>query len=396
MGVHRFLPGAVTLALVLGVVLGGTFISSERALGATTTITVIAPDVFVRHGADGVFVGAVDGEVARGGDAVRTGENGRAVLTYFEGSTVTIEPGTELAIDRADGAADGSTVVLMTQTFGRTWHVVTKLVTGGSRYEVRTPASTASVRGTEFEVLVDDRETTVTTTGGTVVDQVADPTQPGRVVDVPVVAGTTHTQPRNAPPTQPRPAPQPDRTVTVTVDASTSMVVDPLGRANGFTRAGTLVAQTPGARVKREGGKVVITLPDIPDGKLSTHVEDDEVDRVRVQTRIDGPGRRTVELDEDADLGGDRAGTTGVEIGSTESGGRGRVLDDDEADALPAPRVVERGAPMVSPTMTPRSPRVTRAPQPTKDGDRRSQPPSGRARASQTPRPGDAGDADER
>ncbi|MEK7422382.1 MAG: hypothetical protein AAB131_00945 [Actinomycetota bacterium] len=214
---------------------------------------------------------------------------------------------------------------------------------------------------------------------------------------MPVVAGTTHTQPRNAPPTQPRPAPQPDRTVTVTVDAPRSIVVDPLGRANGLTKHGTLVIQTPGARVKREDGRIVIELPDIPDGKLSTRVEADDDDRVRVHTRIDGPGRHTVELDEDADLDDDRGKTTGVEIGPTGSGGTGgRVLDDDDADMLPSPKVIERGAPRASPTATPRSPRVTKTSQSTKDSDRRSPPPSGRAQASETPEPDGDDDDDER
>src|SRR5438045_9188301 len=143
------------------------------AFAAVTTVTVLSGDVSVRHaGAD--FAAAIDGDVLHEGDTIRTGADGRAILTYFEGSSVTIEPTTELTIDAVSTASDGGTVVLMTQAFGRTWHVVTTLITRGSRYEVRTPARTAPVRGTEFQVDADSDATTVSTTEGTVVQQVAD------------------------------------------------------------------------------------------------------------------------------------------------------------------------------------------------------------------------------
>src|SRR5438874_9451755 len=153
------------------------------AFAADTTVSVLSGDVSVRH-AGAEFAAATDGDVLHEGDTIRTGADGRAVLTYFEGSSVTIEPTSELTIDAVSTASDGGTVVLMTQTFGRTWHVVTKLITGGSRYEVRTPASTASVRGTEFEVDADNDATTVSTTEGTVVQQVADALRPTDVSEV--------------------------------------------------------------------------------------------------------------------------------------------------------------------------------------------------------------------
>ena len=142
--------GYVVLAFLLFTAfgVGGGF--GGRALGAATTVTIISGDIEVRHGATATFVSATDGEILVAGDVIRSGEGSRAVLTYFEGSTVSIEPNTELVIETASSFTDGSTVVVMQQTFGRTWHVVTKLITGNSRYEVKTPASTASVRGTAF------------------------------------------------------------------------------------------------------------------------------------------------------------------------------------------------------------------------------------------------------
>ena len=244
----RFCVGTMMLALVLAVALGTTGnVSNAKAFGASTSLTILSGDVTVRHGS-GAFVAAVDGETLSEGDAVRTAADARAILTYFEGSTVTIEPASELSIDNAETLADGGTVVVMTQALGRTWHVVTKLITGSSKYEVKTPASTASVRGTEFQVDVDGAVTTVATTEGTVVAHVDDASASGVAVDVPVKAGMTQTQKKNAPAAPAKTATKPERKATVTVAGTNGLVTDAAGRTNGITTSGKVVVQTPARR----------------------------------------------------------------------------------------------------------------------------------------------------
>ena len=121
------------------------------ARAAMSTLSAVRGDVVVRH-ADGTVAPANEGDVIVAGDAIRTGSGALAEITYFEGSTVRIEAHTELVVEKLSSSPDGGTVVAMWQAAGRTWHVVTKLITGGSRYEVRTPSSTATVRGTIFAV----------------------------------------------------------------------------------------------------------------------------------------------------------------------------------------------------------------------------------------------------
>jgi hypothetical protein len=158
---------------------------------------------------------------------------------------VTIDPGTELRIDNAWTNADGGTVVVMTQALGRTWHVVTKLMVGSSKYEVKTPASTASVRGTQFQVDADANATRVATSEGTVVAKVQDPAAPGRWVDVAVTAGTTQTQVKNASPAPARRAAE--------------QKVKPAEPA------------APAASEAKRGGKAVLTKG--RDGKVATSVD---------------------------------------------------------------------------------------------------------------------------
>ena len=379
----RFAVATVALGFTLAIVLGiAGVVSNSKAFGAATTLTIISGDVNVRHGAAGAFALATDGEILNEGDGVRTGTDGRAVLTHFEGSTVTIEPATELTIENSSTLADGGTVVVMTQSVGRTWHVVTKLIAGSSKYEVKTPASTASVRGTAFEVNSDPAQTTVSTTEGTVVARVADPARPGTSVDVPVTAGNTQTQSRNAAPAAARTKPAPQRKVTVTVGAANTLVIDPLGRANGVTKDGKLVVQTPGAQVKRDGDKIVITLPDLPDGRLAARVEkkdgnDDDDDDV--QATIED-GDRTVEVSDKARSEGERK-VAGFEIAHRADGNiEGRPLDDDEKQALPGAKTAntkrDDDRSTATPTRRPSpTPRATATPRPSDDNGRRTATP---------------------
>ena len=290
--------GHVVLGCLLFVAfgIGGGF--GGRALGAATTVTVLSGDIQVRHGASG-FASATDGEVLNAGDTIRTGEGARAVLTYFEGSTVSVEPNSELTIEVASSLGDGSTVVVMQQSFGRTWHVVTKLITGNSKYEVKTPASTASVRGTAFQVDSDGERTVVTTTEGTVVAHVADPEHPGQIVDVPVPAGKTHEQKRNARPAPAATTPQAERTLTMTLDDQNALVIDAQGRANGIDKNGRKRLETPGARlVKTADGKLQVVLPDPSDGRLEALVRGDGAGDVSVETTVREQGQEPLRVED--------------------------------------------------------------------------------------------------
>jgi hypothetical protein len=184
----------VAIALVLG---SSVALAPEaRALGTITTLTMVQGDVFVRHASDD-FVAAKAGDVLTAGDTIRTGHDSLAEITYFEGSSVRMEADAELVIEALSSEADGGTVVAMWQTVGRTWHVVTKLIAGSSRYQIRTPSSTASVRGTIFAVDVrhdaEGATATVTTSEGIVVHSAPDPARPGASTAVRVSAGQEST-----------------------------------------------------------------------------------------------------------------------------------------------------------------------------------------------------------
>ena len=112
----------------------------------------------------GSFAPALDGEVYRSGDLVRANVDGRAVLTFFDASTLSVDPGSQvkvLALNKVPG--DGIQVTIQ-QDLGRSWSSVQKLKTPDSKWELRTPSTTAVVRGTGFLTLVQTNPAGGTTT----------------------------------------------------------------------------------------------------------------------------------------------------------------------------------------------------------------------------------------
>ncbi len=114
---------AMALGLVFALALSASGLmvpaSQRAALGASITATLISGEAsIVRPG--GSTEALLDGAVLRAGETVRTGPDSRIVLTYFEGSTVAIEPSSELTIDEAAFGDAGSTIIRMTQVVGHT------------------------------------------------------------------------------------------------------------------------------------------------------------------------------------------------------------------------------------------------------------------------------------
>jgi hypothetical protein len=308
--------------------------SAPSTLQPAAILTVISGEVLARSG-NADLAPATDGAVLYVGSTVRTGADARAVITLFEGSTVELEPASDITIEEATTRA-GSTIVQLAQSLGRSWHVVTHLTTADSRYEVKTPAATASVRGTAFEVAVEDGAagptTTVTTTEGRVATIDA-----GATAEVLVTPGLTTTVSANAAPETPRAAPAAQRVVTVAAVSDGSLVVDPLGRANGI-KDGRVLAQTPGASVRMEDGTIVVTLPNVPDGVFATTVAASSGAPIAVSTTVADAGEDPVTVTSAVSTGSGPA-TSAVDVRAGGDKPEVRVLTGDESKNLPGPRI---------------------------------------------------------
>jgi FecR-like protein len=145
----------VFVLLVAGV---GAFLYFPRG-GATTSAQNAATLAVLNTAIEGAragaaFAPALDGEIYATGDFVRANIEGRAVLTFFDGSSLSVDPGSQVKVVALNRVSTDGIQVTVEQSLGRSWQSVQKLKTPDSRYEVRTPSTVAVVRGTGFLTLV--------------------------------------------------------------------------------------------------------------------------------------------------------------------------------------------------------------------------------------------------
>ena len=249
-----------------------------RAAASSSSLEVLDGVVALSH--DGqTFAMGHDGDLVQQGDVVRTGTASHAILTFYDGSTIEVEPDSELVVETLEATSAGDILMTMRQNLGRSWHVVSRALTADSRYEVRTPTATATVRGTAFLVNVEPSgRTNVQTTDGRVHAIAA-----GFEVEVPP-GFETNIDTGGTPPDAPTPAPPPSAVVRVVVDATpNAIVVDPSGRAVGLIN-GLPVRYAPGSTIQLIDGKLVITIPNPGLGRIDTHVQPADPTKTRAST----------------------------------------------------------------------------------------------------------------
>jgi hypothetical protein len=206
--VYRTLLLALSL-LTLASSLGACVKSVPTSTGPTeaadstplTVLSITGGNVLVMKPGDTEWTTGTAGMTLGVDYKIKTEAGGHATITFFEGSTIELDSGTEISLGELslDGTAGH---ISIEQSLGKTISRVKKLVDPASSYEIETPAAVASVRGTEFYVSVKlNGDTTI----GNIEGLMAVTAQG---VEVKLTAGTrTTVSPGNAPG-----APEPDIT----------------------------------------------------------------------------------------------------------------------------------------------------------------------------------------
>ena len=260
---------AVLLVLIL--VAGGAFLYLPRGAVAeavnNAVLAVLNAGVFAQRTGAPDLSPAFDGEIFSSGDLVRADAQGRAVLTFFEGSTISVEPGSDVRVVSLVKTSGGGIQVLIEQTLGRTWASVSELATPDSKFEIRTPSMVAVVRGTAFETIVEKPpDGTTTTTVKTGDGEVLVQAEAGG--EVSVLAGQ-QVEVEESQPAPPASEPQPP-TPKLRVAAPAGVgfiVIDPRGLRCGV--AGTAAErQIPRCDVTRDGGQTIV-IGDVVPGTYS-------------------------------------------------------------------------------------------------------------------------------
>jgi hypothetical protein len=152
-----FLGAALTLALAalalfsMSVWLGGSRSAQAAELAAVSGEALAAPG----HSTAG-WQPMRPGDTVRAGQRLRTGVDSSLTLAFYDGSRMTLGANTIVTLQAVDGGRDRSLQVEVLQHSGVTSHRIVPLRGAESRYIVRTSASAASVRGTQFDVLVSE------------------------------------------------------------------------------------------------------------------------------------------------------------------------------------------------------------------------------------------------
>jgi hypothetical protein len=152
-GPIRLIVVLVVLVVIIGGLLFGLNVVASAATSVGATLTAYVPNVSVQR-AGGTYATATSGTVVQPGDSVKTDAKGRAQIRFPDGTDMRLANGTEITLTAAHFAKDGNVHdISIQEKVGRTLSVVQHLV-GGATFQVVGNTTTASVRGTKFEVIV--------------------------------------------------------------------------------------------------------------------------------------------------------------------------------------------------------------------------------------------------
>lgn len=155
---------AIGLAALFVLVIGA-FVMAQAGGVAAATLVVATGEAFIDQAGGVVLSGGRETAVSPGeiitveaGDTIRLGENSTAQLRLLDGSTVDIYSGTTFTVSELI-IEDDNYQVKLSLLSGKLLSRVTRLLLPNNAFEIRTPSSTASVRGTLFLVELINEET---------------------------------------------------------------------------------------------------------------------------------------------------------------------------------------------------------------------------------------------
>jgi hypothetical protein len=147
--------------LVLSILVASTLVGCAPSPSTLTIVSMTEGNVSVMKAGTDSWTEAEVGTSLEVGDSVKTGDNSSAEVTFFDGSTIELQAGTEIEIASLDISRDtGSTTITLEQMIGTTISRVTKLLDPACRYEVETPTGVVAVRGSTMQVYVTEDGTT--------------------------------------------------------------------------------------------------------------------------------------------------------------------------------------------------------------------------------------------
>ncbi len=139
----------ISVAVIICIVGLFWFIQSPNVVKAQLIIE--SGDIQVKHDG-GSWISAQNGMDLYQSDSIKTGVNASASIVFFKSSIIRLDSNTEVKLQEIIQSEEGTNVKIK-QDAGRTWNTVAK-ISGIDNYDVQTPTTIASVRGTSFDVYI--------------------------------------------------------------------------------------------------------------------------------------------------------------------------------------------------------------------------------------------------
>lgn len=143
-----FMLAVMWACIAVGIAAVSPVTSAEAAgpsvASATATLNIVAGDVKVVPPDGGPARAATDGMNLAVGTHIITGPKSTALLTFLDGSTLTVQPDSNATVRQADVSEKKSTVRIKVN-LGTVWARVVKLVDPGSSFSLESNATTATV-----------------------------------------------------------------------------------------------------------------------------------------------------------------------------------------------------------------------------------------------------------
>jgi len=140
-----------SLFIIIISIIGIFWFISQTSDVASAQLVIDYGTVHVKH-EGGDWTSAETGMLLVQSDALRTGEDTYASVILFESSIIRLDNNTEILLKEFIRQAE-TTNITIEQESGRTWNTLQR-ISGIDNYEVQTPTTVASVRGTIFDVNV--------------------------------------------------------------------------------------------------------------------------------------------------------------------------------------------------------------------------------------------------
>ena len=151
---RKELLSILALTILLATILAGCGQASSTP-PALTILSITEGHVLVMKAGADDWTEATVGMSLEVGDTIKTGDDSGAEITFFDGSTIELEAGTQIEIASLDSSPDtGTKTITLMQTIGTTISRVTKLLDPASTYAIETPTGVAAVRGSMMIVRI--------------------------------------------------------------------------------------------------------------------------------------------------------------------------------------------------------------------------------------------------